>query len=154
MYEAKEIEFIKEFIVKHENAKVYLGVDSQRMKKKKVKYATVVVVHFFDVDTNIGKGAKIFADVTYEDTKDGNLAKPFNRMMKEVELITELYHELEDVLIELDFEIHIDVNPDRSAGSNVAYDAAKWTIAGVVGVEPICKPDAWAASCAADRYSK
>jgi len=153
MYSKEEVDFIKKFIEERPNCKVYLGTDSQRIKKQKVKYATVVVVHYID-ENGVGKGAKIFADVNYENTKDSNLAKPFNRMMKEVQLITDLYESLEEVLIERDFEIHIDVNPERGAGSNVAYDAAKWTIAGVIGVEPICKPDAWAASAAADRYSK
>jgi predicted RNase H-related nuclease YkuK (DUF458 family) len=154
MHDALEIEYIKQFIMDHEDSKVYLGVDSQRLRKQKVKYATVVVVHFIDETTGVGRGAKIFADVSFEDTRDSDLGRPFNRMMKEVQLITDLFNELEEVLIEKDFEIHIDVNPERGAGSNVAYDAAKWTIAGIIGVEPICKPEAWAASCAADRYSK
>ena len=153
MYNDKEIELIKDFINDRPEAMIYLGVDSQRMKKKRVKYATVVIIHYID-ENGQGKGAKIFADVNYMSTKDNDLGRPFNRMMKEVEMVTELYNLLEDVLIERDFEIHIDVNPDRMAGSNVAYDSAKWTIAGVVGVEPICKPHAFAASCAADRYSK
>lgn len=153
MFSNTEVEFIKEFIKERPESKVYLGVDSQRMKKQRVKYAVVVVIHYID-ENGQGKGAKIFADVIYQDTKDSNLAKPFNRMMKEVDLITELYNALEDALIDNDFEIHIDVNPERGTGSNVAYDAAKWTIAGVIGVEPICKPNAWAASCCADKYSK
>ncbi len=75
-------------------------------------------------------------------------------MMREVAMITDLYAQLEDILIERDFEVHIDVNPDESYGSNVAYCAAKGMIWGVVGVEPVCKPDAWAASCVADKYTK
>jgi len=81
-------------------------------------------------------------------------------MMREVSMITELYEQLEDTLIEREFEIHIDVNPRKGAGSNVAFDAAKWTIFGSTGVEPICKPlndgdpYPFAASCAADKYSK
>ena len=153
MYSQDEVRTIKKFIDDRPECVVYLGVDSQRVKKKRVKYATVVCVHYID-ENGVGKGAKIFADVTYEDTKDSNLAKPFNRMMKEVQLVTDVYNELEDVLIDREFEIHIDVNPDKMAGSNVAYNAAKWTIAGIIGVEPVCKPEAWAASCAADRYSK
>ena len=149
----KEIKVIKKLLEENPTAKIFLGADSQRRKKKMVQYATSFIIHYHD-ENGIGKGAKIFADVNYINTKDTNLAKPFNRMMKEVELITELYNRLEDTLIEKEFEIHIDVNPQRGTGSNVAYDAAKWTIAGVIGVEPICKPEAWAASCAADRYSK
>jgi len=153
MHSIEELDFIKDFITKNEDAKVYLGVDSQRVKKKRVKFATVVIIHFHD-ENGIGKGAKIFEDITYETVTDAKLSRPFNRMMKEVQLVTELYNELEDVLIEKDFEIHIDVNPLQGTGSNVAYGAAKGMIWGMVGVEPVCKPDAWAASCAADRFSK
>jgi hypothetical protein len=75
-------------------------------------------------------------------------------MMREVMLVTELYTLLEDILIERDFEIHIDVNPNEGEGSNVAYGAAKGMVWGIVGVEPVCKPDAWAASHCADRFTK
>lgn len=148
----KEIETIKDFIESNPTAKIFLGVDSQRMKKKRVKFATVVIIHYQENGT--GKGAKIFTDVMYEDVRDNNLGRPFNRMMKEVSLVTELYHQLEDVLIDKEFAIHLDVNPVEGTGSNVAYGAAKGMIWGMVGIEPVCKPDAWAASCAADRYSK
>ena len=153
MHSVEEIEFIKSFIEQHEDAKVYLGVDSQRVKKKRVKFATVVVIHFHD-ENGIGKGAKVFSDIQYKDITDAKLSRPFNRMMKEVELVTELYNQLEDVLIDKEFEIHLDVNPEEGTGSNVAYGAARGMIWGMVGVEPVCKPNAWVASTCADKYSK
>jgi len=153
MFSKKELKVIKELIEKSQNSKIYLGSDSHRVNKNRVRYATVVIIHFFD-ENKIGKGAKVFHDIEFKDTKDALLSKPFNRMMEEVSMVTRLYSSLEDVLILRDFEIHIDVNPDESAGSNVAFDSAKWTIFGLTGVEPICKPFAFAASCAADRYSK
>lgn len=153
MHSEKEIAFIKQFINDHPTANIVLGVDSQRMRKKKVKFATVVIIHYKD-ENGIGKGAKMFSDIVYEKVVDGNLSRPFNRMMKEVELVTALYNQLEDTLILRDFEIHLDVNPIEGNGSNVAYDSAKWTVFGMTGVEPVCKPDAWGASCAADRFSK
>lgn len=153
MHSAKEIEVIRDYIEKNESAKIYLGVDSQRMKKQRVKFATVVIIHLHD-ENGTGKGAKIFTDVMYKDVKDSKLSRPFNRMMKEVELVTDLYNQLEEVLMDKEFEIHLDVNPQEGTGSNVAYGAAKGMIWGMVGVEPVCKPNAFAASCAADRYSK
>jgi len=152
MRSEEEIKFIKEFINARPECKVYLGTDSQRQRKNKVKYATVIVVHF--MENGQGKGAKIFADITFEETKDHKLSRPFNRMMKEVQLVTELYEQLEDVLIERDFEIHLDVSSDENCGSSIAYHAARGMILGMIGVEPITKPDAWVASTAADRYSK
>lgn len=147
MFSKRELQEITEFILQNPEAKIYLGCDSQRQKKKNVKFVTVLVVYQKDK-------SKIFRDVMYEKVIDSKLSKPFNRMMKEVQLVTELYTLLEDILIERDFEIHIDVNPKADAGSNIAYGAAKGMIWGVVGVEPICKPDAWCASCVADRFSK
>ena len=153
MYAEKEIEFIKEFINDRPECKVYIGCDSQRMKKKRIKYATVVCVHYID-ENGVGKGAKIFADVVYEKSIQENLSRPFMRMMREVQMVTEVYNKLEDILIDREFEIHLDVSPDINAGSNVAHGAAKGYIFGLIGVEPVCKPHAWAASAAADKYSK
>lgn len=153
MHSKEEIEVIKNFIEKHKDADIVLGVDSQRMKKKRVKFATVVIVHYRD-EEGIGKGAKVFSDVIYESVKDNDLSRPYNRMMYEVSLVNELYAQLEETLILRDFEIHLDVNPVEGTGSNVAYNNAKWTVFGMTGVEPVCKPDAWGASCAADKFSK
>lgn len=147
MFSKQELQEMLVYINENPDSKIYLGADSQRAKKKRVKFVTVLVVYQKD-------RSRIFKDVIYEKVMDAKLGRPFNRMMREVSLVTELYSLLEDTLIERDFEIHIDVNPEKGAGSNVAYGAAKGVIWGMTGVEPICKPDAWAASCVADKYSK
>jgi predicted RNase H-related nuclease YkuK (DUF458 family) len=143
------IQEVKQFIIDNPGAKIYLGADSQRLRKKKVKFVTVVVIHYEG-----NRGAKVFHEITIDKVQDAKLSRPFNRMMKEVQLLTELYSQLEDILIDRDFEIHIDVSSDESKGSSVAYHAAKGVIWGYIGVEPICKPEAWAASTVADKYSK
>lgn len=147
MFSKREIQEIHTFIRENPDAKIYLGADSQRMKKKRVKFVTVLVVYQKDK-------SRIFKDVLYEKVIDAKLSRPFNRMMREVTLVTELFSLFEDVLLERDFEIHLDVNPQETAGSNVAYGAARGMIWGMVGVEPVCKPHAWCASCVADRFSK
>jgi hypothetical protein len=147
MFSAEEFKEIYAFIDDNPEAKIFLGADSQRSKHKKVKFVTVLVVYQKDK-------SKIFKDVCYEKVIDAKLSRPYNRMMREVFLVTELYTLLEDVLMERDFEIHIDVNPNENEGSNVAYGAAKGMVWGIVGVEPICKPDSWAASHCADRFTK
>jgi len=153
MHSLEEVEFIKKFIESRPNCKVYLGADSQRLKKKRTKFATVIIVHYVD-ENGQGKGAKIFTDVTYEKIVDAKLNRPFNRMMREVTLVTDVYILLEDVLIDRDFEIHLDISAQPEHGSNVAHGAAKGMIWGMVGIEPVCKPHAFAASSCADRYSK
>lgn len=143
------IEYIKEFIKDHEDSKVYLGVDSQRVRKKRVRFAVVVAIHY-----NNNNGAKVFHDITYEKVTDDKLSRPFMRMMTEVNKVTELYLLLEDVLIERDFEIHLDISANENHGSNVAYGYAKGMVWGQVGQEPVFKPNSWCASCAADKFSK
>jgi predicted RNase H-related nuclease YkuK (DUF458 family) len=147
MFSKDELKEIFAFIDDNPEAKIFLGADSQRSKHKKVKFVTVLVVYQKDK-------SKIFKDVCYEKITDAKLSRPFNRMMREVMLVTELYTILEDVLIERDFEVHLDVSPDESNGSNVAYGAARGMVWGIVGVEAVCKPDSWAASHCADRFTK
>jgi len=144
-----DVEEVRKFILDYPTAKIYLGADSQRIRKKRVKFVVVVVVHYEG-----HCGAKIFYETSYDHITDAKLSRPFNRMMKEVQLLTELYTQLEDILWNRDFEIHIDVNPEKGTGSNVAYQAAKGVIWGMIGVEPVCKPEAWCASTVADKYSK
>jgi predicted RNase H-related nuclease YkuK (DUF458 family) len=153
-----DINVVREFIKNSSpNSMVYLGCDSQRIRKsKKVRYAVVVVVH--DIDENkIGHGAKIFgySDVVdYNQVRDDNPGKPFNRLFLEVQKIAELYNELEEVLIERDFEIHLDINSKASEGSNVVAQAAIGYILGTIGVKPVLKPDSFASSFGADFYAK
>jgi len=137
------------------NSRIFIGADSQRQKRKKVKYATSLVIHYID-ENGIGKGAKVFTDILIEDALKENLAKPFRRMMREVELVTELYMSLEDALLERDVEIHLDVSPNKEAGSNVAHGAAIGYVKGMIGLDPVTKPASmsFAASCVADKYSK
>lgn len=140
---------VKKFIQNHPNAKIYIGCDSIRMKKKKYRYATVVCVHYEG-----SKGAKVFAKIDYDKIIDAQANKPINRMIKEVEHVIEIYNELEEVLYDKEFEIHIDINPDEKHGSNIAYGTAKGMIQGVIGVMPKFKPFAFASTCAADKFCK
>lgn len=153
MHSPDEIEFIKNFINKYPNANIVLASDSQRLKKKRVKFATVIIIHFKD-ENNIGKGAKVFSNVVYENINDAKLSRPFNRLFREVVLVHELYTLLEDVLIDRKFEIHLDINSNEKEGSSVVYGAAIGYITSYVGVKPITKPLSWAASSCADRFSK
>ena len=152
-FDVKELLEIKQIIRDNPSAKFFLGVDSQRIRKQRIRFATVVIVHYHD-ENGIGKGAKVFDHVTYEKVVDAKLSRPINRMLAEVNKVTELFTLLEDVLLDRDFEIHLDISENKSNGSNVAHGAAKGMIIGMVGVEPIFKPHAFAASCAADRFSK
>lgn len=143
------IEEIKSYIEKNSESKIYLGCDSQRIKKKKVKFATVLVIHNTEECTS-----KLFYDIQFEKVQDAKLSRPFNRMLKEVQYITELYALIEDIILDKDFEIHLDISENPEHGSNVAHGAAKGMIWGICGIKPTFKPDSFISSCVADRYSK
>jgi hypothetical protein len=73
--------------------------------------------------------------------------------MNEVYRASNLYLELEDVLQGKDVQIHLDINPDENFGSNVAYQEAMGYVKGVCNITPIVKPDAFASSKVADRFT-
>ncbi len=140
---------VKAFISKHPDSKIYFGCDSTRLKKKQVRFATVICIHYEGC-----KGAKVFGEVSYEPIVDGELSKPINRMLVEVQKVIEMFTRFEEVLIDRldDVSIHLDINPKEGEGSNIAYGAAMGMIQGTLGLEPTFKPDAWASSFVSDRY--
>lgn len=134
--------------------KIYVGSDSQRIRKRRkgkkiARYVTTVVCH---IDGN--KGARVFGGVSYHEIKDGDLSKPFTRLFKEAEMVVEVYEELYEDLMEREVELHIDVNPDKTHGSNIVHGAAVDYILGLTGIKPKVKPEAWAASSCADHFCK
>lgn len=144
------IEEIREVIASSsENSKIYIGVDSERYKKGGVYYADYISAVVIHIDGC--KGGKIFADVSTERDYDNKLSRPFTRMMTEVYKAAELYMKLEDVLADKNFEIHLDINPDDEYGSSCAVQQAIGYIRGTCNVTPMVKPQAFAASYAADR---
>lgn len=145
-----DIPAIKEFIqAQTPNTKIYIGVDSERLRVNRVWYAdytAVIVVHI-----NGNNGCKIFGEVTRERDYD-RVDRPNTRLMTEVYKASELYLNLADVLEDRHVEVHLDLNPDdHYASSNVCGQAIGY-IRGTCNVIPMVKPRAFAASCAADRY--
>jgi predicted RNase H-related nuclease YkuK (DUF458 family) len=143
------IPLIKEFIDKQgPDTKIYIGVDSERVKRGRdwyADYTAAIVVH---ID---GKhGCKLFGEVTRERDYD-KADKPNTRLMMEVFKVSELYLKLSEVLENRSVEVHLDINPDEShTSSNVVAQAIGY-IRGTCNVEPLVKPKAFAATYAADR---
>jgi predicted RNase H-related nuclease YkuK (DUF458 family) len=130
--------------------RIYIGVDSERCRLHGVWYAdytAVIVVH------RDGKhGCRVFGEVTRERDYDQKANRPNTRLMNEVYKASELYLKLADVLENRPVSVHLDINPDdRYASSNVVTQAIGY-IRGTCNVIPLVKPNAWAASYAADRY--
>lgn len=129
--------------------KVYFGCDSSRYKKGGAwwaEYSSVVVIHI-----NGKNGCKVFAEVSHERDYDGNASKPFNRMFTEAQKVSELYNRFKDLFEDYEVAIHLDINSKKTAGSNVAMEAAKGYVRGLTQIDPQLKPEAWGSSYAADR---
>ena len=71
--------------------------------------------------------------------------------MNEVYRVSDLYLKLADVLEGRDVEVHLDINPNEMHGSNCVINEAIGYIRGTCNVIPMVKPQAFAASYAADR---
>lgn len=141
---------LREFMARMSpETKVYFGCDSERVKvggKWFADYITVIVVH---IDGR--HGCKIFAQVDREQDYDSDASKPFQRMMTEARLVSELHTRYKDVFEDFEVYIHLDCNPKKTAGSSIAAEAAAGYVKGVTQCEPLLKPNAFAASYAADR---
>jgi predicted RNase H-related nuclease YkuK (DUF458 family) len=76
------------------------------------------------------------------------------RLMNEVFKVAELFQKLQDVLEDRHVEVHLDINPDEMYGSSCVIQQAIGYIRGTCNIEPMVKPNAFAASYAADRLKE
>lgn len=145
-----DIDELKEYIdAQSAETKIYFGADSERVNvdnKWMVDYLLVVAVH---ID---GKhGAKVFGEIHREMDYDRKLDRPKLRLMTEVMKIAELYLKCAEFLENRHVEIHLDLNPLEIHGSSCAVNEAIGYIKGLCGIDPVIKPNSWAASICADR---
>jgi predicted RNase H-related nuclease YkuK (DUF458 family) len=63
----------------------------------------------------------------------------------------QLYLDLADCVGDRHFEVHLDINPDVMHGSSCVATQAVGYVRGMCNVIPLIKPNAFAASYAADR---
>lgn len=145
-----DIEKVAEFInAQTPETKIYIGGDSERFMINNVWYADytlAVVVHYGG-----NRGCKIFGEVIRERDFDQQRDKPRMRLMNEVYKIAALYMKLAEVLEDRLVEVHLDINPDEHHGSSCVINEATGYIRGMCNVVPFVKPNAFAASYAADR---
>ena len=107
---------------------------------------------FRSVHINGNNGCKLFGEVQRERDWDQKASRPSTRLMTEVYKVSELYLKLEEVLDGRQVEVHLDINPDEQHGSSCVISQAVGYIKGVCNVIPFVKPEAFAASYAADRF--
>lgn len=136
------------------DTKLYIGGDSERFRVKGVWHADYILVLVVHINGN--KGCKIFGQVERELDYDQRKDRPVQRLMNEAYKIAAFYETLKDVIEAsgFDIQIHVDLNPDKTAGSSCAIDQAVGYIQAMTGIIPFPKPDAFAASYAADRWKE
>ena len=151
MMKKLNINQVAEFIrAQTPETKIYLGCDSERVKVNgdwHADYVLAIVVHI-----NGNNGCKLFGEVHRERDYDSKPGKPAMRLMTEVYKVSELYLKLAEVLEGRAVEVHLDINPDEMHGSSCVISQAIGYIKGTCNVVPFVKPEAFAASYAADRF--
>ena len=146
-----DIEQARAFIeVQTPETKIYIGGDSERFKIDGQWYADYIMVIVVHINGN--NGCKIFGEIQRERDYEFKKDRPRMRLMNEVYKIADLYLKLQDVLEDRVVEVHLDINPDEMHGSSCVINEAIGYIKGMCNVVPLVKPNAFAASYAADRY--
>jgi len=142
----KELEEVKNYIKGSSlTSSVYVGCDSKRFGKKDKRYVAFVCVILVHLDTK--HGAKMFSFQRVE--RDfGSLRQ---RMVNEAIMACEIGYEVRETVGDRTFEIHLDINPDKRHKSSVAIKEATGMVLGMFGENPKVKPEAFAASTAADK---
>jgi predicted RNase H-related nuclease YkuK (DUF458 family) len=126
------------------SSSIYIGADSIRYKKNGnwwAKYATVIVLH-----QDSKRGCKLFH--SYVDMQDFGSIK--QRLLNEVMYAIEATYAVVDDVESRHLELHIDINPSPRHKSNVALKEALGWVKGSLGIDAVIKPNAWAATHAAD----
>lgn len=141
---------MKEFVERQgPETKVYIGGDSERYNERGIWFADFTLAVVVHID---GKhGCKIFGEVQKERDFDQKQNKPRMRLMTEVYKVAELYLKLQELLPENEIQVHLDINPNEMHGSSCVVNEAIGYIRGTCNVIPLVKPQAFAASYAADR---
>jgi len=135
--------YINSYLKLHTDSTIYIGTDCKR-KKDKYIYATTICL-----DTN-GNGVHYVYRKKYVDVND--VHDIFSKLWREVELSVETSYELSNI-DKTKITIDLDYNKLRNKKSNIVYDSAIGLVAGL-GLRYRTKPNAWAASCAADYISR
>ena len=144
---------VKEFIRKQSpSTKIYIGADSVRFRMNGRWYADYTLAVVIHMDGR--HGCKIFGEVQRELDYDHKKSKPAVRLMNEVYKVSELFQSLIDVLEDRYVEVHLDINPNEKYGSSCVVQQAIGYIKGTCNVIPMIKPNAFAASYAADRLKE
>lgn len=159
---------IREFILNSSpQSVVMIGCDSirkamqPRIGRASARYSTVVCIRRGSGEGRniMYHGCKVFgASVVLPDygmvIRSGKLKNLKMRMMQEVAFALEAFENIHEVLEDRHYEIHLDISSRPECESNVALAEARGYVMGMTGgKEPNFKPNALAASYAADAHA-
>lgn len=148
-----DLEEVREFIRNtSESTKIYIGADSERYRKHNEFWADYTVAIVIHIDGS--RGCKVFGEVSTERDYDQKKNRPAYRLMNEVYRASQMYLDLAEAIGDRYCEVHLDINPDEMHGSSCVLQQAVGYVRGVCDVTPRVKPDAFAASYAADRLKE
>lgn len=139
------IQIIKKFISKssHSIYDISVGTDSQNFGYTKT--VVVVAVH------RVGSGGIFFYDIKKVKKITNITQKLFFETSMSLEIATELSKELEKEKIDFGINIHVDAG-NKGKTSKLIPEIVGWIKA--CGFDCHTKPDSYAASSIADKYSK
>jgi uncharacterized protein len=153
MKRSMDLDVVRDYILKcSRSTSFYLGSDSERYKKNGIwvaDFTTVVVCHIDSCH-----GAKVFGQIETARDYDQRKDKPSMRLLGEVHRVAELFDTLKDVLQDRRVEVHLDLNSKKIHASNAVVAEALGYIKGTCGIDAHLKPNAFAASFCADRFSE
>jgi predicted RNase H-related nuclease YkuK (DUF458 family) len=159
-----DYEKVREYIKNSSpNSVVMIGCDSVRLKKKgkmHARYSAVVCIRRAtgEGDDIMYHGSKVFgASVVLPDygkvIRSGKMKNLKQRLMQEVAFALEVFNNVWEAIGDRPFEIHLDISSRPECESHVALQEARGFVLGMTGYEPEVKPDALAASFAADAHA-
>jgi len=147
------IEEVREFISNTSDTTcIYIGADSERFRRGDnwwAEYTVAVVIHY-----DGSRGCKVFGKSESERDFDQKKDRPSYRLMNEVYKAAEVYMQLAESIGDRHVEVHLDINPDVMHGSSCVVQQAIGYIRGTCNMVPRIKPNAFAASYAADRLKE
>lgn len=156
-------QYIKDYFTKKRDEnfgdefEIFIGTDSQRVRRGRLTlYATVICLY------TVGKGAHIIFTRTKRDdigptkkkvgNRKGEDPNLFNRLWWEVDYTTQVANYLKENGVFVGHgvvQVHLDVSANPENKSNIAYKSAVGYVE-AMGYHARCKPEALAASYAAD----
>ena len=138
--------YVEEWTTRHPDSEIYVGCDSQEVGHK-INYVTTICMYEF------GKGAHVIhcKETIDKPAKLNPIANMHPKLWSEVVRSVNVAESLKDINAKI--TVHVDYNSKQSEKSNQLYEAGIG-YAKSMGYDAVGKPDAWAASSAADNYCR